>query len=114
MNISSKHSNLNFLTILLFYWLLQNGANKNQHQESYWRETIHGKFVFCAKLVRQKKLIGEQNTCIYACEICAEGIFGVFSLATKIVKSRSKYLLFLQMSAILKFDFQKRKQLHFS
>ena len=41
------------------------------------------KFLFCAKLVRGKKLIGEQNTCIYASEICAEGSFGVFSLATK-------------------------------
>ena len=57
--------------------------------------------------------IGEQNTCIYASEICAEGIFCVFSLATKKCE-KSKYPFF-QMSAILKSDFQKkRKQLHIS
>ena len=51
--------------------------------------------------------IGEQNTCIYASEICAEGIFCVFSLATKKCE-KSKYPFF-QMSAILKSDFQKKE-----
>ena len=37
--------------------------------------------------------IGEQNTCIYASEICAEGIFCVFSLATKKCE-KSKYPFF--------------------
>ena len=44
INISSRHSNLNFahhFVFKLIYWLLQNGANKNQHQESHQRETIH-------------------------------------------------------------------------
>ena len=41
-------------------------------------------------------------------------IFCNFSLLTKNVKSRSKIVFFFQMSAILKFDFQKRKQLRFS
>ena len=49
---------------------------------------------------------------MYVSEICAEGILCNFSLVT-IVKSRSKIALF-QMNVILKFDFQKRKQLRFS
>ena len=44
--------------------------------------------------------------------LCAEGIFVTFPWWLKNVKSRSKIALF-QMSAILKFDFQKRKQLLF-
>ena len=31
-----------------------------------------------SKLVRQKKSKGEQNTCMYVSEICAEGIFVTF------------------------------------
>ena len=38
--------NLNFAYHFVIYWLFQNGANKNQHQESYQRETIPDKFVF--------------------------------------------------------------------
>ena len=38
----------------VIYWLFQNGANKNQHQYSYQRETISDKFVYFSKLVRQK------------------------------------------------------------
>ena len=30
----------------VIYWLFQNGANKNQHQDSYQRETVPDKFVF--------------------------------------------------------------------
>ena len=56
--ISSRHSNLNFAHHFVIYWLFQNGANKNQHQDSYRRETVSDKFVFFSKLVRQKKSIG--------------------------------------------------------
>ena len=52
--------------------------------------------------------------CMYVSEICAEGIFVTFPWCLKNVKSRSKIALFFQMSAILKFDFQKREQLRFS
>ena len=53
--------------------------------------------------------------CMFVSGICAEGIFCAFSLVTKNVKSRSKIaLFFFQMHTILKFDFQKRKQLHFT
>ena len=45
-DISSRHSNLNFAHHFVIYWLFQNGANKNQHQESYQKETISDKFVF--------------------------------------------------------------------
>ena len=51
---------------------------------------------------------------MYVSEICAERIFVTFPGNLKNVKSRSKTALFFQMSAILKFDFQKRKQLRFS
>ena len=50
---------------------------------------------------------------MYVREICAEGFFVTFPWWLKNVKSRSKIALFFQMSAILKFDFQKRKQLRF-
>ena len=51
---------------------------------------------------------------MYVSKICAEGILVTFPWWLKNVKSRSKIALFFQMSAILKFDFQERKQLHFS
>ena len=51
---------------------------------------------------------------MYVSEICAEGIFVTFPWWLKNVKNRSKIALFFQMSAILKFDFQKREQLRFS
>ena len=50
---------------------------------------------------------------LYVGEICAERIFVTFPWWLINVKSRSKIALF-QMSAILKFDFQKREQLRFS
>ena len=68
--------------------MLENGANKNQHQDSYQRETIPDKFVFFSKLVRQKK--GEQNTCIYVSEICAEGNFVTFPYDWKMWKVGQK------------------------
>ena len=59
-------------------WLFLNDANKNQHQESHQTETISDKVVFKKKMVRQKSQQGEQNTCMYVSEICAEGIFITF------------------------------------
>ena len=92
--ISSRHSNLNFAHHFVIYWLFQNGAKKNQHQDSYQRETVSDKFVLFSKLVRQKKSIGEQNTCMYVSEICVEGIFVTFPWWLNNVKSRSKIALF--------------------
>ena len=51
---------------------------------------------------------------MYVSEVCAEGIFATFLWWIKNVKSRPKTTLFFQMSTILKFAFQKRKQLRFS
>ena len=68
--------------------------NKNQHQDSYQRETVPDKFIFFSKLVRQKSQQGEQNMCMYVSEICAEGIFVTFPWWLKNVKSRSKIALF--------------------
>ena len=67
---------------------------------------------FFSKLVKQRSQWGEQNTCMYVSEICAEGIFVTFPWLLKNVKSRSKIALF-QMSAILKFDFQKETNYDF-
>ena len=95
----------------VIYWLLQNGMNKNQHQEWHQRETIHDKFIIFEKLVRQNKSIG-WATCVS--EMCWRN-FCVFSLVTKKrwkVNQNSPF--FFQMSTVLKVDFQKRKQLHFS
>ena len=79
MNISSIHSNLNVAHHFVIYWLLQNGAKKNQHLESHQREIIHDKFVIFAKLVRQKINRGSKiRVCVYVCEICAEGSFVSF------------------------------------
>ena len=44
---------------------------KNQHQNSFQRETIPDKFVFFFQN-------GEQNACMYVFEICAEAIFVTF------------------------------------
>ena len=94
INISSRHSNLNFAHHFVIYWLLQM-ARENQHQETHQRETIHDKFVFFAKLVRQNSQYGKQITRMYVSEICAEGIFVSFPWWLKNVKSRSKITLFL-------------------
>ena len=64
--------------------------NKNHHQDPYLRETIPDKFVFFSKLVRQKKSIGWANTCMYASEICAEGIFVTFPWWLKMWKVGQK------------------------
>ena len=94
VHISSRHSNLNFAHHFVIYWLFQNGVNKNQHQDSYQRETVPDKFVFFSKLVRQKSQKGEQNTCMCVFEIRAEGIFVTFTWWLENVKSRSKISLF--------------------
>ena len=94
VHISSRHSNLNFAHHFVIYWLFQNGANKNQHQDSYQRETVPDKFVSFSKLVRQKKSIGWAKYVYYVSEICAEGIFETFPWWLKNVKSRSKTALF--------------------
>ena len=116
VHISSRHSNLNFAHHFVIYWLFQNGANKNQHQDSNQRETVPDKFVFFSNLVRQKKTIGRTKyVYMYVSEICAEGIFVTFPWWLENVKSRLKIaFFFLQMSAILKFDLKKREQLRFS
>ena len=49
---------------------------------------------------------------MYVSEICAEGIFVTFPWWVQTVKSRSKIALF-QISAILKFDVQRKKTIRF-
>ena len=53
-HISSRHSNLNFTHYFVIYWLFENGKNKNQHQDSYQRETIPDKLVFFFKIGKVK------------------------------------------------------------
>ena len=59
---SPGHSNLNFAHHFVIYWLFQNGANKNQHQDSYEhdeRETYLINSYFLQNwFTRQKKSIG--------------------------------------------------------
>ena len=95
VHISSRHSNLNFAHFVIYGFFSQNGANKNQHQDSYQRETVSDKFVFFSKLVRHKKSIGWAKY-VYVCEwdMCWRN-FCNFSLVTKKnVKSRSQIALF--------------------
>ena len=96
LDISSRHSNLNFAHQFVIYWLFQNGANKNQHQDSYQRETVPDKFVFFSKLVRQKKSIGWAKY-VYVCEwdMCWRN-FCNFPWWLKNVKSRSKIVCFFK------------------
>ena len=115
VNISSRHSNLNFAHRFVIYWLFQNGANKNQHQDSYQRETVSNKFVFFfSKLVRQKKSIGWAKY-LYVCEwdMCAEGNFVIFPWWLKNVKSRSKIALFFKWAPFWNL-ISKRQQLRCS
>ena len=93
--ISSIHSNLNFAHHFVICWMFQNGANKNQHQDSYQRETVSDKFVFFfSKLVRQKMSIAWAKY-VYICEwdMCWRN-FCYFPWWLKNVKSRSKIALF--------------------
>ena len=95
INISSRHSNLDFAHHFVIYWLLQNGTNKNQHQELHQRETIHDKFVIFAKLVRQKKSVGWAKY-VYLCkwDMCQRNFLCLFAGDQKNVKSRSKIAFF--------------------
>ena len=96
IHISSRHSKLNFAHHFVIYWLFQNCANTNQHQEPYQRETIPDKFgFFFSKLVRQKKSIGRAKY-MYVCEwdLCWRIFFLTFPWWLKNVKSRSKTAIF--------------------
>ena len=108
VHIRSRHSKLNFAHHFVIYWLLQNGANKNQHQDSHQRETVPDKFVFFSKLVRQKKSIGWAKY-VYVCvrDMCWRN-FCNFSLVTS-VKSRSKIALFSN-ERHFEIWFQKKKR----
>ena len=74
--------------------MFQNGASKNQHQDSYQRETVPNKFVFFSKLVRQKKSIGWAKY-VYVCvwDMCWRTLCN-FSPVTRKCESRSKIALF--------------------
>ena len=43
---SFKVRGLQMTQHFIIYWLFQNGANKNQHQDSYQTETVPDKFLF--------------------------------------------------------------------
>ena len=60
---------------------------------------------------KKKNRVSKICLCMYVSEIC--GNFCVFSLVTKKMWKVGQKQPFFQMSTILKFDFQKRKQLHF-
>ena len=63
--IRSRHSNLNFAHRFVIYWFFENGANKNQHQDSYQRETVSDKFVFFFKIGKAKKInrVSKMSVC---------------------------------------------------
>ena len=65
MNISSRHSNSNFAHHFVIYWLLQTGANKNQNQDKYQRETMYNELYFMQNWWGKKVKRGELNTYIY-------------------------------------------------
>ena len=80
-DVSSRHSNLNFAHHFVIYWLFQNGANKNQHQDSYQRDTIPDTFVLCFKIGMAKKVnrVSKIHVCMWVrYNVCAEGIFVTF------------------------------------
>ena len=62
INISSRHSNLNFAHHFLIYWLLQNGTSKSQHQDRIKEKLYMTNSYFFAKLVRQKKKKKKKKT----------------------------------------------------
>ena len=112
--ISSRHSNLNFAHHFVIYWLFQNGANKNQHLDSYQRETIPDKLVFFSKIGRakkKKKFIGWAKY-MYVSEVRAEGIFVTFPWWLKNTKSGSKIALFSN-ERHFEIGFSKKKTITF-
>ena len=97
INNSSRHSNLQFACHFVIFWLLQNGAKKNQHQESHQRETVHDKFVmqFLQNWLGKKvNRVSKIRVCMYVSEICVRGIFVSLSLWLENEKSISKIALF--------------------
>ena len=113
MNISSRPSNSNFAHHFVIHWLLSNGANKNQHQDSYQRETIYDEFVIFPKSVRQKSQKGELNTCIYVSKLWAAGIFVSFFLVTKKCEKEVFKKALFSNERQFEFCFSKMKNLHF-
>ena len=102
------------LTIFVIYWLFQNGANKNQQQDSYQRETVPDKFVFFfSKLVRQKKWIRWAKY-VYVCvwDMCWRN-FCNFPWWLENVKIRSKIALFSN-ERHFEIWFPKKKTITFS
>ena len=83
----SRHSNLNFAHHFI-YWLFQNGVNKNQHQNSYQRETVPDKFIFFFQNWYGKTVNRVSKICVCVSDICAEGFFVSFPWWLKNVKSR--------------------------
>ena len=55
MNISRRHSNLNFVYHIAIHWSFFKVWIESLHNNSHQRETIYDKFIFFAKLVRQWK-----------------------------------------------------------
>ena len=65
--ISVKVNTSNFAHHFVIHWLFQNGANKNQHQDLYQRETILDKFVFFFfKIGKAKKKVNRMSN-IHVC-----------------------------------------------
>ena len=99
VNISSRHSNSSFAHHFVIHWLVQNGANKNQHKDSYQRETMYDKFILFVKLVRQNKTKQKKvwakdvNLFYYVSKLHDEGIL-CLPWWLKYVKWRSKIALF--------------------
>ena len=79
----------------VIYWLFQNGANKNQHQDSYQRETVPDKFVFFSKLIRQKK-VNRWAKYVNVCEwdMCWRNFCNFPLVTRKCEKYRSEIALF--------------------
>ena len=114
INISSRHSHLNFGYHFVIYCLLQNGGNKHQHQESHQGGSYMIISIFFAKLGRQKRSLGwAKYVYVYVSMICADGIFVSFPCWLKIVKSRPKVAFFLN-ERHFEIWFRKKETKHFS
>ena len=68
---------------------------------------------FFSKLAKEVNRVSKIRVCMCLRYVLKE-FFVTFPWYVENVKSRSKIAFFFQMSAILKFDFQKREQLRFS
>ena len=85
--------------------------NKNQHQDSYQRETVPDKGIFFFKIGKAKKSIGWAKY-VYVSEICTEGIFVTFPWWLKSVKSRSN-IAFFSNERHFEISFPKKKTIVF-